>query len=183
MPAAFTHPFARFLLQLLLILVVTRAAGWLLRKLGQPAVIGEIAAGILLGPSLLGTLWPAFSQSVFPKESLGTLSIVSEMGLVLFMFVIGIELDAAVVKRKAKQSLLISGVSIAFPFILGVLLAFGLYHNYAAQGAGFLGFGLFMGIAMSITAFPVLARILRERGLENSRLGLIALSCAAADDV
>jgi Kef-type K+ transport system membrane component KefB len=183
MPAAFTHPFARFLLQLLLILVITRAAGWILRKMGQPAVIGEIGAGIVLGPSLIGSYWPAFTQFAFPKESLGTLSIVSEMGLVLFMFVIGIELDAAVVRKKAKQSLVISGVSIAFPFSLGILLSFFLYSNYAASGSAFSGFALFMGIAMSITAFPVLARMLRERGLETSRLGLIALSCAAADDV
>jgi Kef-type K+ transport system membrane component KefB len=180
---AFSHPFARFLLQLLTILVLTRIAGWLLRKCGQPAVIGEIAAGILLGPSVCGAFWPDFTATIFPKESLGTLSIVSEMGLVLFMFVIGIELDAAVVRKKAKQSLVISGVSIALPFALGSLLAFYLYHNYAAPGAGFTGFALFMGIAMSITAFPVLARILRERGLETSRLGIIALSCAAADDV
>jgi Kef-type K+ transport system membrane component KefB len=180
---ALSHPFALFLLQLLLILVLTRVAGWLLRKCGQPAVIGEIAAGILLGPSVIGLLWPGFSQTIFPKDSLTTLSIVSEMGLVLFMFVIGIELDAAVVQKKAKQSLLISGVSLALPFVLCVLLAFTLHHTYAANGAQFLGFALFMGIAMSITAFPVLARILRERGLSNSRLGLIALSCAAADDV
>jgi Kef-type K+ transport system membrane component KefB len=182
-PTALTHPFARFLLQLLLILVLTRAAGWLLRKLGQPAVIGEIGAGIFLGPSLIGAYWPAFTQFAFPKESLGTLSIVSEMGLVLFMFVIGIELDAAVVQKKAKQSLVISGVSIALPFTLGILLSLALYRQYAIAGTSTLGFSLFMGIAMSITAFPVLARILRERGLDTSRLGLIALSCAAADDV
>jgi Kef-type K+ transport system membrane component KefB len=182
-PASLSHPFARFLLQLLVILIVTRIAGWLLRKLGQPAVIGEIAAGILLGPSLIGAVWPEFSQAIFPKESLDTLGIVSEMGLVLFMLVIGVELDAAVVRKKAKQSLIISGVSIVLPFASGILLAFALYRNYAAAGSGFMGFALFMGIAMSITAFPVLARILRERGLENSRLGLIALSCAAADDV
>lgn len=183
MADAFSHPFARFLLQLLIILVLTRVAGWLLRKCGQPAVIGEIAAGIVLGPSLLGMFWPALSQTVFPKDSLTTLSIVSEMGLVLFMLVIGVELDAAVVQKKAKQSLVISGVSIALPFFLGILLAYPLYHKYAAQGARLLGFALFLGIAMSITAFPVLARILRERGLDSSRLGLIALSCAAADDV
>lgn len=168
---------------MLLVLIVTRIAGWLLRKAGQPAVIGEIAAGILLGPSVVGAAWPAFTNAVFPKESLGTLSIVSEMGLVLFMFVIGIELDAAVVQKKAKQSIVISGVSIALPFALGSGLAFYLYHAYAMPGAAFSGFALFMGIAMSITAFPVLARMLRERGLETSRLGIIALSCAAADDV
>lgn len=180
---ALSHPFARFLLQLLIILVLTRVAGWLLRKCGQPSVIGEIAAGILLGPSVCGALWPQLSANIFPKESLGTLGIVSEMGLVLFMFVIGIELDAAVVRRKARQSLIISAASIALPFALGGGLAFYLYHGYAAPGANSTGFALFMGIAMSITAFPVLARILRERGLETSRLGIIALSCAAADDV
>lgn len=146
-------------------------------------MIGEIAAGILLGPSVCGALWPAFAATIFPKESLGTLSIVSEMGLVLFMFIIGIELDAAVVRRKARQSLIISGASIVLPFALGGGLALYLYSSYAVPGADFTGFALFMGIAMSITAFPVLARILRERGLETSRIGIIALSCAAADDV
>ncbi len=183
MTAAFAHPFARFLLQLLLILIVTRGMGWLLRKCSQPAVIGEIAAGIILGPSLCGAVWPQFSAAVFPRESLGTLSIVSEMGLVLFMFVVGIELDAAVMRRKARQSLIISGVSIALPFVSGSLMSLYLYRQYAAAGAAFGGFALFMGIAMSITAFPVLARILRERGLDRSPLGVMALSCAAADDV
>jgi Kef-type K+ transport system membrane component KefB len=182
-PEAFAHPFALFLLQLLVILVVTRVAGWLLRKCGQPTVIGEIAAGIILGPSVCGAIWPSTIQALFPKTSLGTLSIVSEMGLVLFMFVIGIELDAAVVRKKARQSFIMSVASIVLPFALGLILAFQLYQHYAASGARFLGFALFMGIAMSITAFPVLARILRERGLETSRLGVLALSCAAADDV
>ncbi len=183
MPEAFAHPFARFLLQLLIILLVTRLAGWLLRRWGQPAVIGEIGAGIMLGPSLLGAFAPDFSQALFPPESLGTLGIVSEMGLVLFMFVIGIELDAAVVRKKATQSLIISVVSIVLPFTMGGFMAFYLYQDYAAPGAGFAGFAMFMGIAMSITAFPVLARILRERGLDRSRLGTLALTCAAADDV
>ncbi len=183
MPDALAHPFARFLLQLLIILMATRTAGWLLRKCGQPAVIGEIAVGIIIGPSFCGALWPGAVAAVFPKESLGTLGIVSEMGLVLFMFVIGIELDAAVVRRKARQSLIISGVSIVLPFAIGFVLAFSLYRQYAMAGAAFNCFALFMGIAMSITAFPVLARILRERGLASSRLGIIALSCAAADDV
>jgi Kef-type K+ transport system membrane component KefB len=181
--AALSHPFARFLLQLLVILVITRVAGWLLRKCGQPAVIGEIGAGIILGPSLCGSLFPGFSTFLFPKESLGTLSIVSEIGLVMFMFIIGIELDAAVVRKKAKQSLIISFVSIALPFIMGSALSYYLYARYATPGADFTGFALFMGIAMSITAFPVLARILRERGLDRSRLGILALTCAAADDV
>ena len=183
MSAALSHPFARFLLQLLLILLVTRAAGWLLRKCGQPAVIGEIGAGIILGPSVCGAVFPEFNTFLFPKESLGTLGIVSEMGLVLFMFVIGIELDAAVVRKKAKQSLVISAASIALPFAMGTILSYYLYRSYATPGAGFTGFALFMGIAMSITAFPVLARILRERGLDRSRLGILALTCAAADDV
>jgi Kef-type K+ transport system membrane component KefB len=182
-PDVFAQPFARFLLQLLVILLMTRAAGWLLRRCGQPAVIGEIGAGIILGPSVCGALFPGFSEGLFPEASLGTLGIVSEMGLVLFMFVIGIELDAAVVRKKARQSLIISATSIALPFVMGCVLSYYLYRNYAAAGAGFTGFALFMGIAMSITAFPVLARILRERGLDRSRLGVLALTCAAADDV
>lgn len=180
---ALSHPFARFLLQLLIILIVTRIAGWLLRKCGQPSVIGEIVAGIILGPSLCGAFFPGFSAFLFPKESLGTLSIVSEMGLVLFMFVTGIELDAAVVQKKAKQSLIISAASIALPFAMGMVLSHYLYTKYAAHGSNARSFALFMGIAMSITAFPVLARILRERGMDKSRLGAVALTCAAADDV
>lgn len=182
-PAALSHPFARFLLQLLIILLITRAAGWLLRKCGQPSVIGEIGAGIVLGPSVCGAVFPGINAFLFPKESLATLSIISEMGLVLFMFVIGIELDAAVVRKKARQSLVISAASIVLPFAMGSILSYYLYSTYAAPGAAFAGFLLFMGIAMSITAFPVLARILRERGLDRSRLGLLALTCAAADDV
>ena len=154
-----------------------------MRKCGQPVVIGEIGAGIILGPSVCGALFPGFNTFLFPRESLGTLSIVSEMGLVLFMFVIGIELDAAVVKKKAKQSLIISGASIVLPFIMGTLLSYYLYASYATPGTPFSGFALFMGIAMSITAFPVLARILRERGLDHTRLGILVLTCAAADDV
>lgn len=183
MYAALAHPFARFLLQLLVILIVTRIAGWVLRKYGQPSVIGEIAAGIILGPSLLGSLFPGFTAFLFPKESLGTLSIVSEMGLVLFMFVTGIDLDAAIVMKKARQSLMISVASIVLPFAMGTVLSRYLFTEYAAKGAGPAGFALFMGIAMSITAFPVLARILRERGLDKERLGVMALTCAAADDV
>lgn len=176
-------PFGLFLLQLLIILIATRTAGWLVSKWGQPAVVGEIVAGIVLGPSLLGRFAPELENTLFPPASFGSLSLVSEMGLILFMFIMGIELDAAVMKKKARQSLFISISSILLPFVMGYLLALNIYSRYAAPGAGFTGFAVFMGIAMSVTAFPVLGRILRERGLERTPVGVLALSAAAADDV
>jgi Kef-type K+ transport system membrane component KefB len=179
----FNHPLSRFLLQLLVILIATRAAGWVLRKCGQPAVIGEIGAGIILGPSLFGAYFPGFTTFLFPTASLGTLQLVSEVGLVLFMFVIGIELDAEVVQKKARQGVIISITSIVLPFALGLALSFYIDPKYIVPGASHYGFALFMGIAMSITAFPVLARILRERAMATTRLGALALTCAAADDV
>jgi Kef-type K+ transport system membrane component KefB len=179
----FNHPLSRFLLQLLVILITTRLAGWVLRKCGQPAVIGEIGAGIILGPSLCGALFPGVTVFLFPPASLGTLQLLSEVGLVLFMFAIGIELDAEVVQKKAKQGVIISVTSIVLPFALGIGLSIYLYPRYAVVGASRYGFALFTGIAMSITAFPVLARILRERAMANTRLGGLALTCAAADDV
>jgi Kef-type K+ transport system membrane component KefB len=178
-----SDPFGLFLLQLLIILMATRLAGWLVSKWGQPAVVGEILAGIVLGPSLLGRFAPEIEKSLFPPTSFGSLSLVSEMGLILFMFVIGIELDAAVMRKKAKQSIAISIASIIIPFIGGYLLALKIYSLYAPQGTAFSGFAIFMGIAMSVTAFPVLGRILRERNLERTPTGILALSAAAADDV
>lgn len=180
---ALQQPFTLLLIQLLIILMATRAAGWVLRRVGQPAVIGEILAGILLGPSVLGAGWSQASKFLFTEPSLKPLGLMSEVGLMLFMFIIGIGLDAEVVRKKARQAITISIASIVLPFGLGLLLSLYLYPRYAASGASFTGFMLFTGIAMSITAFPVLARILRERRAEGSRLGMLALSCAAADDV
>jgi len=177
------HPIETLLLQLALILIVARTLGWLSTRIGQPSVIGEIIAGILLGPSLLGIWFPEFSNFVFPKESLPPLQYISQIGLILFMFIIGMELDLGVLQKKAGDAIVISHASIVIPYALGMVLAFFIFEQYAAPQADFLSFALFMGIAMSITAFPVLAKILHERGMTRTRLGVIALACAAADDV
>ncbi len=177
------HPLTVLLTQITAIIIVARAFGWLFHRIGQPAVMGEIIAGIALGPSLLGLYFPAVFEFLFPVESLGNLKILSQVGLIMFMFVVGMGIDWEVLKRKSFDALIISPVSVAFPFALGMLLALGLYRDFAPAGISFLAFSLFMGIAMSITAFPVLARILQERGIQETRLGVLAITCAAADDV
>ena len=177
------HPLAILLAQIVTIILVARLFGWFFRKIGQPSVIGEMIAGIVLGPSLVGMYFPEFSAALFPKESLGNLQFLSQIGLILFMFVIGMELDLKVLKNKAHDAVVISHASIVIPFALGLSLAFFIYETYAPLGVEFSSFGLFMGIAMSITAFPVLARIVQERGMQKTRLGTIAITCAAADDI
>lgn len=177
------HPLAILLLQIITIIVVARFFGWIFRKIGQPSVIGEIIAGIFLGPSLLGMYFPEYSGLLFPKESLGNLQFLSQIGLILFMYVIGMELDLKVLKNQAKEAVVISHASIVFPFALGMGLSYFIYHQFAPEGVDFLSFTLFMGIAMSITAFPVLARIVQERGINKTRLGTIVITCAAADDI
>lgn len=177
------HPLAILLAQIVTIILVARFFGWICKKIGQPTVIGEIIAGIVLGPSFIGMHFPEFSEALFPVESLGNLQFLSQIGLILFMFVIGMELDLKVLKNKAHDAVVISHASIIIPFALGMGLAYFIYESFAPEGVQFLSFGLFMGIAMSITAFPVLARIVQERGLNKTRLGTIAITCAAADDI
>ncbi len=176
-------PLAILLAQIVTIIIVARFFGWIFKKIGQPTVIGEIIAGIVLGPSLLGMYFPEFSTTLFPVESLGNLKFLSQIGLILFMFVIGMELDLKVLKNKANEAVVISHASIVIPFTLGIGLAYFVYNRFAPEGIKFLSFSLFMGIAMSITAFPVLARIVQERGLNKTKLGAIAITCAAADDI
>jgi Kef-type K+ transport system membrane component KefB len=179
----FEDPLTRLFVQLILIVLAARVCGSLMHKAGQPAVIGEMIAGILLGPSLLGWLWPGFFQLVFPPASLGTLRMLSQIGVCLFMFVIGMELDVTQLKHQARTAVFVSQVGILLPYLLGVLSALWLFPNLAAPGTTFLPFSLFIGISMSITAFPVLARILEERGLTRTNLGTTALACAATNDV
>ncbi|MBG6111802.1 Kef-type K+ transport system membrane component KefB [Flavobacterium sp. CG_9.10] len=176
-------PLAILLAQIITIILVARFFGWVFKKIGQPSVIGEIIAGIVLGPSLLGMYFPEFSAALFPVESLGNLKFLSQIGLILFMFVIGMELDLKVLKNKANEAVVISHASIVIPFALGIGLAYFVYNRFAPEGVKFLSFSLFMGIAMSITAFPVLARIVQERGIHKTRLGAIVITCAAADDI
>ena len=177
------HPLAILLAQIVTIILVARFFGWVCRKIGQPTVVGEIIAGIILGPSLVGLYWPEFSAALFPKESLGNLQFLSQIGLILFMFIIGMELDLKALSNKAKDAVVISHASIIFPFALGLGLAFYTYSDFAPQGIEFASYGLFFGIAMSITAFPVLARIVQERGIHKTKLGTIVITCAAADDI
>jgi len=176
-------PLALLLAQVLAILLAARALGWACTKVGQPAVVGEMAAGILLGPSLLGRYLPEFSAVLFAPKSLDNIKLLSQVGLILFMFVVGMDLDLQALRGKAHQAVVISHASIVVPFALGLGLAYFLYGAFAPAGVGFASFGLFMGIAMSITAFPVLARIVQERGLHQTPLGTLVITCAATDDV
>ncbi|WP_281238124.1 cation:proton antiporter [Flavobacterium praedii] len=176
-------PLAILLAQIIMIILVARLFGWVFKKIGQPSVIGEIIAGIALGPSLLGLYFPDFFHALFPPDSLENLKFLSQIGLILFMFVIGMELDIKVLKNRAKEAIVISHASIVIPFALGIGLAYFVYNRFAPEGVKFLSFSLFMGIAMSITAFPVLARIVQERGMHKTKLGAIVITCAAADDI
>ena len=177
------HPLPVLLLQIIVIVVVARLFGFLFSKIKQPAVIGEIVAGIVLGPSLLGLLFPQLSHFLFPAASLGNLKFMSQVGLILFMFVIGMELDTGIIGKQAYGAVIISHASIIIPYALGMSLAFFLYREFASETVSFLSFALFMGIAMSITAFPVLARIIQGKGLTKTNLGALAITCAAADDI
>ena len=178
-----THPLAILLLQILTIIITARVLGYICQKVGLPTVIGEIAAGIILGPSFLATQFPAYSAFLFPAGSLGNLQFLSQIGLILFMFVVGMELNLNVLRNSAQDAVVVSHASIIFPFTLGFGLSYFLYLKFVPPNIQFLSFGLFMGIAMSITAFPVLARIVQERGLSQTRLGALAITCAAADDI
>jgi len=179
----FSHPFGLLLVQIVTIIIVSRIFALFFRRIHQPAVIGEIVAGIALGPSLLGLLSPELSSALFPENSLGNLNILSQFGLILFMFMVGMELDINLIKNKVKDATIVSNAGIIIPFTLGIGLAYFIYENFAPKGVPFISFGLFLGMAMSITAFPVLARIVQERGLHKTRLGNLVITCAAADDI
>lgn len=172
-----------FLMQIIVILIVVKLFGWLCKLIGQTAVIGEIIAGVVLGPSLLGLYFPEISEAIFPASSLNNISLLSQVGLILFMFIIGMELDLKVIKHRAQNAVIISHASIIFPFTLGIVLAYFIYEEFTHAEVSFLSFALFMGIAMSITAFPVLARIVHERGLNKLPIGSIVITCAAIDDI
>ena len=176
-------PLPLFIAQAILIITMARLIGMLARRMRQPMVIAEIVAGILLGPSLLGWALPDFSRAIFPPESLGLLNLMSQIGLILFMFLVGLEFDAKLLRGRGHTSVVISHTSILVPFTLGALLALYLYPRLADPAVRFSSFTLFIGAAMSITAFPVLARILVERRLMQSKIGALTITCAAVDDV
>jgi Kef-type K+ transport system membrane component KefB len=174
---------ALILLQLVVVLSVARLAGRAAGAVGQPRVIGEMIAGLALGPSLLGWIRPDWMQALFPADRMAPLSTLSNIGVVLFMFVVGLHLDEGLLKRRAGAALAVSQTSILVPFALGAALAPWLHSRFAGTGVALLPFTLFFGAAMSITAFPVLARILHERRLTNTPAGSVAIASAAVDDV
>ena len=178
MPNLFT-----LVLQIAVILGACRVAGTLFRVMRQPRVVGEMFAGILLGPSFLGWVAPNLSLYLFPPSSLGYLNALSQVGIVIFMFLVGLAINPQELKRHGHAAVLTSHVSITAPFVLASLLALYLYPNLSDATVSFGSFALFLGAAMSITAFPVLARILSERQMLGTRLGTIAVACAAVDDV
>lgn len=176
----------RFFLQLLVILGVCQATAWLFRKVGQSQVVSEMIAGVLMGPSLFGWLWPAGSAYVFPRESMPILFAFAQVGLVLYMFLVGLEFDTALLREKFRGAALVSAAGIAMPFALGGLIA---WATHARADLSLFGDGvsipqavLYMGAAMSITAFPMLARIIHEQGLSRTTLGTLALAAGSLDD-
>jgi Kef-type K+ transport system membrane component KefB len=171
------------LVALAAVIVAGRVLGWAFGYIGQPPVIGEVVAGILLGPSFLGQVSPAVAGFVLPPTVAPFLSVIAQLGVILYMFLIGLELDGARLRRHAHASVAIAHASIAFPFLLGSCLALAIFSDLAPSGVPFTSFALFMGIALSVTAFPVLARILSDRGIARSELGMLALACAAVGDV
>lgn len=170
------------IVQICIILMASASVVWLLSKFRQPQVVGEMVAGILLGPSLLGWVAPGISAALFPPSSLGPLYLLSQVGLLLFMFMVGLELDTDKLRKLGKTALVISHTSIIVPFVLGALVAMFLFAR-VDNTLPYTGFILFMGAAMSVTAFPVLARILDERNLLGTKLGTLTIACAAVDDV
>ena len=182
-PTETRSPVSILLLQMVVVIVIARLFGALFRRIGQPPVMGEMVAGITLGPSVLQLFWPQAYAFLFPQSSMATLGVLSQLGVVLFMFVVGMELDLRHVREKVSTAIMVSHASIVVPFLLGAALALSLYPSLGTPNTSFTPFALFMGIAMSITAFPVLARILKDRGLTETPLGTMAIACASIDDV
>ena len=177
------HTVILVLVEVLIVIGLSRLAGLAFKSIKQPLVIGEIVAGIMLGPSLFGLVAPDVAASLFPPETIPFLNVLSQVGLIFFMFLIGLELNPKYLSAQLEVAILTSHVSILVPFSLGTLLALLLYPLVSNASVSFTAFALFLGAAMSITAFPVLARIITENNLQGTRLGTLALTCAAVDDV
>jgi Kef-type K+ transport system membrane component KefB/nucleotide-binding universal stress UspA family protein len=177
------HTVIRVLVEVLIIIGLSRLVGLAFKAIKQPLVIGEIIAGIMLGPSVFGLIAPSLAAYLFPSETIPFLHVLSQVGLIFFMFLMGLELNPKYLSSKLETAVLTSHVSILVPFSLGTVLALLLYPLVSTSDVSFSAFALFLGAAMSITAFPVLARIITENNLQGTRLGTLALTCAAVDDV
>src|SRR3989440_3497424 len=173
----------QILLQLIVILIAVQVCGHLSGRIGQQWVIGEILAGLALGPSLLGALLPGLQRQLFPVGALPTLQTLGEIGLVLYMFSLGARLDTHLMLRQSRTAIVTSISTILLPLLLGALLGFFLYPGLAGQHANLVSFILLVGTAMAITAFPVLARLLAEKDMLATNVGMLALTCACVDDV
>ena len=182
-PSASGSTLMHVLIAFAVVIVLARVLGLIFRKFNQPQVMGEVIAGILLGPSFFGWLAPWAASQILSVSVAPYLMVMSQIGIVLYMFLVGVELDTSLLRQRTQASIAISHASIVAPFLMGGALALWLYPRYAARGVPFTSFALFLGVAMSVTAFPVLARILTDRGMQTSRTGVLALGCAAVDDV
>ncbi|MER7668238.1 cation:proton antiporter [Kitasatospora sp. NPDC096128] len=174
---------SRLLLALPVVILACRVGAVLLRRLGQPPVVGEIVTGILLGPSLLGRLWPHAQEYLFPPRVTDHIEVLGQLGLLAFMFLIGLELDLGHLRGNGRAAAVVSQVGILLPLLLGGLIALGMFDSFAPQGTDRFAFVLFVAVAVSITAFPVLARILTDQGLYHTPIGSLAMACAAASDI
>ncbi len=175
-------PLVHVLMTLTAVITLGWILGKLLRLIGQPPVIGEVAAGILLGPSLLGRVWPAGASFLLPDSAASFLGVIAQIGIILYMFLIGLEMNLGEFKGRAAATLTIAHASMAVPFVLGAALALVLFPRLASEDVSFTSFALFIGVALSITAFPVLARILTDLRMHKTPLGTLALACAASND-
>jgi Kef-type K+ transport system membrane component KefB len=171
------------LIAMAVVIIAARACGALCKRFQQPPVIGEVIAGILLGPSLMGDLAPTTMAYLLPASVAPFLAIIAQIGVILFMFLVGLELNTSQLKQRTSATVAISHASICVPFILGSVLALWLYPVLSTSDVSFSVFALFLGVSLSVTAFPVLARILTDRGMHKTQLGIVALTCAAVDDV
>ena len=174
--------FAVFFLAIVVVMLLARLFGMLFVRLGQPRVMGEVLAGIVLGPTVVGALWPGLESFLFPSDLIPFIGVVAQLGLIFYMFLVGLEVDLSQIKGRVGQVAAISNVSVALPMMLGLAVALPIYE-LVGPDKKFVAFALFMGVSMSITAFPVLARILVERRMLKRPIGVLALACAAVDDV
>src|SRR5213075_2402613 len=147
--------------QIALILALSRVLGWIVSRFGQPYVLGEMIAGVILGPSLLGWAAPQAFSHLFPADSVQILAILSHIGLIFFVFLMGLQLDPALLKAGQKSTISVGIATIAIPLVLGFLVTIPFYGSRIA---------LFVAIALGVNAFPVLARILAERNLHRSQV-------------